>query len=505
MNTTLSSGPFRQPRYPPLMVGRERERQALDEHQSEMEAGNGRLILIGGEAGIGKTTLVESFAIQARARGALVVSGHCYDLATTPPLGPWVELIGNFPDGDDLSGPQPEPVFDTDGSGVSSQVELFQRVLGLLAAASTTRLLVLLLEDIHWSDDASLDLLLHIARNSRNARILLIATYRDDELTHRHPLFQMLPRLVREARAERLHLNRLNSSHLEQLVATRYTLEHAEQTAIVELLVRMSDGNPLYATELLRSLEEEQRLLRDGESWRVTNLDQIQVPLLIRQVIETRLARLDDSTQRLLEIAAVIGQAFSLDLWRLVADIDDIALADAIDQSIGAGLIAETAAASLRFTHALIRETIHERLSLLRRRPWHQRVAMALIDAARPDPDAVVYHLEQAGDARLVDWLIRSGDRAQQRFSWPVAAERLDRAQALLSEDPARATERGWLLFRIGVMTRNADRAASLTHLEDAERIAAAEEDRVLQHLAGAHKGLVLCYGKDVRQGLIDL
>ena len=489
-----------------MLVGRGRELEILERRLAEMLAGHGNLVLVSGEAGIGKTTLVASFANVARNDNVLVLTGHCYDLAATPPFGPWVEMISSYPKRDDPAGHAPERVFDGELTGITSRATLFQRVLAFIVAACEAQPLVLVLEDLHWADDASLDLLRYVARGINNQRILLIATYRNDEITRRHPLFQILPVLVREADAERLQVARFVHDDLEQLVADRYNLAETDRSALVTFLQRMSEGNPLYAIELLRSLEEDQRLQREGGRWTLASLDRPQIPSLVQQVIETRLARLDDATQRLLEVAAVIGQDVPLNLWSAVSEASDVDLADAIEHAIAAGLLLENdGGISLRFTHALIREAIHERQMLLRRRPWHLRVAGALIATQHPDPDAIVYHLEQANDPRLVVWLIRSGERAQQRVAWPMAASQFDRAQSLLSNATERVAERAWLLFRIAVLVRNIDQSRSLAHLDEAERIAVTLGDPVLTHLARAHKGLVLCYGRDVRQGLIDL
>jgi len=494
------------PSQAPILFGRDRELDVLSQHLTRTLAGRGSIVLVGGEAGIGKTTLIESVANEARTRGALVLTGHCYDLTATPPYGPWVEILDGCPNDPDL--PERPPAFDygENLTSIPSQAILFERLFTFFVAVSAARPLVLVLEDLHWVDDASLDLLRYLARRVSGQPVLIVVTYRDDEITRRHLLFQTLPVLVREASAGRLHVARFDRVALEHLVSERYALSGTSHERLVAFLQNMSDGNPMYASELLRSLEEDQRLRRDQTGWHITELDRTQIPALIQQVIETRLARLDDSTQRLLEVAAVIGQDVPLDLWSSASEASDADLADAIEQAVAAGLLAESdGGSSLRFTHALIREAVHERQMLLRRRPWHGRVADALIASQHPDPDAVVYHLEQANDPRVVDWLIRSGERAQQRFAWPMAANQFDRAQALLTNDPERASQRAWLLFRIGVLVRNDDHARSLGYLDEAERIAVTVDESVLAQLARAHKGLVHCYTGDVRQGLIDL
>lgn len=497
---THASMPLRQPR---ALVGRDREMETLGQHLTEMQAGHGSIVLIGGEAGIGKTTLVESFT---RRSDVLTLTGHCYDLAATPPFGPWVELIESYPNNTGLPDLPNELVFDRDLAGISSRTALFQRLRAFIVQVSAARPLMLVLEDLHWADDASLDLLRYVARSIAGHRILLIATYRDDEITRRHPLFQSVPLLVRESGANRLPVARLGQRDLEQLTTGRYTLVPTDRDRLVAFLLRMTDGNPLYATEMLRSLEEEGRLHPDRDGWRLIDLDRTQIPSLVDQVIGARLTRLNDETQRLLDIAAVIGEDVPLDLWSTVSEADDADLASAIEDAVAAGLLVHTDGGhGVRFTHAIIREAVYQRQILLRHRPWHQRVASALIVSPQSDPDVVVHHLERANDPRLVDWLIRSGERAQHRFVWPVAGKQFDRAQEILANDPDRTGERGWLLFRIALLVRNADSPTSVARLEEAERIAVELDDRLLAQLARAHKGLVLCYGRDVRQGLTDL
>ena len=198
----------------PRLVGRERERALLHEHLAAALAGRGSLVLIGGEAGIGKTALCEALLAEAAARGALVLVGRCYDLSETPPYGPWAEAFARAPHGD---GRPPPP--ELAGGGAASQAALFATVRDYLAALVARRPPVLLLDDLHWADPGSLDLLRLLGRQVADTPLLLLATYRSDELTRRHPLYALLPLLVREARAERLDLRPLDPAGLRALVA----------------------------------------------------------------------------------------------------------------------------------------------------------------------------------------------------------------------------------------------------------------------------------------------
>jgi predicted ATPase len=172
----------------PPLVGRDRELALLRQQLAAAIGGQGSLVLIGGEAGIGKSALAEALCREAEALDALVLVGRCYDLTETPPYGPWVELFRRYRRNEGMLA-LPAP-FSRRGSlgEVVSQEALFQQVLDFFIALAGQRPLVLLLEDIHWADPASLDLLRFAARNLTDCRLLLLATYRSDEVPRDHPL-----------------------------------------------------------------------------------------------------------------------------------------------------------------------------------------------------------------------------------------------------------------------------------------------------------------------------
>jgi len=202
---------------PPLLVGREREQAVLRDHLAAALAGHGGLMLIGGEAGIGKTALAEVLCRGSVEHGALVLVGRCYDLSETPPYGPWVDLFGGYRPGDGmLALPDGFAQRGTVGE-MGSQATLFEQVLGFFSSLARARPVVLLLEDLHWADTDSLDLLRFIARNLATLTTLVVATYRGDEVASPHPLYHLIPLLVREAGAVRLDLHPLDenvSAHL---------------------------------------------------------------------------------------------------------------------------------------------------------------------------------------------------------------------------------------------------------------------------------------------------
>ena len=264
-----------------LLVGRAREQAILRDRLVNTLAGRGGLVLIGGEAGIGKTALAEALGAEAQARGAWVLVGRCYDLTETPPYGPWTELLDQCPAFPD----QPPPAVVTQGGAgetVASQAALFRQIRDFFAAVAARQPLVLLLDDLHWADPASLELLRFLARQLAPLPLLLVATYRADELTRRHPLYQLLPALVREARAARLDLRRLGRDDLRELARARYRLHEPYEARLVAYLDEHAEGNPFYAGELLRSLEEEGHLRPGDDGWQLGDLAGVRLPALLR-------------------------------------------------------------------------------------------------------------------------------------------------------------------------------------------------------------------------------
>jgi tetratricopeptide (TPR) repeat protein len=498
----------RRHRVRPFLVGREREQAQLEGWLDDALTGRGQLVLLGGEAGIGKTTLTSWLLWLAEQRGALARVGGCYDLATTPPYGPWVEITRGWPEEAGLPRLPHELREGTGLDTIHSQAALFDLVARFLGDASAALPLVLLLEDLHWADQASLDLLRSLSRSVGEWPLLLIVTYRDDELTRRHPLFGLLPALAREPHARRLTLTRLDEDALAELVTRRYELPAADVARLVAYVQRLTEGNPFFSGEVLRALEEAGALARDGDGWRLVRLEQIQVPSLVRQVIESRLSRLSDDTRRLLEVAAVIGHELPIDLWVEVSGEDEALLADALERATEARLIEELPNQThVRFTHALVRETLYEGLVSLRRRAWHRKVADALIAAPRPSPDAVAGHLLAAGDARAFDWLVQAGDRARATFAGADAIQRYEQAVALIADDPAREQERGWLLFRIGLLHRlisggPAAPQRGIPYLDAARDAGSACGDRTLEAYATVARGLLTCISGDLETGL---
>ena len=484
----------------PLIVGREREQTILNRHLSDALAGNGGTVLVAGEAGIGKSTLVEMLASDALDRNALVLTGGCYDLTISPPYGPWIELASQCP----LSSTLPHVLRrGDDAAAVSSQQSLFEDVRTYFTSLVEAQPAVFILEDLHWADTASLDLLRFMARHARGLPLLLVVTYRIDEVIPEHPFYPLLPLIVREGGAERIELRQLTEGDIAGLVRRRYELAEHQVGRLVAYLIVHSEGNPFYIHELLRTLEEEQILKVTEAGWVLGDLVSLVVPLLIRQVIAGRSARLNETTREALLIASVIGQDVSLHVWAAASRRTDDDLLVAIEQAVAANfLMVAGNGLSVRFTHALIREALYHDISPLRRRLWHRAIAEALEHELRPVPDMVAHHFQSAGDPRAAEWLIRAGESAERAYAWTTAAARFDAALPLLEADPAAQRLRGWVLLHLGRLLRFSAPEQGLDYLDDALRVADAVGDRALAALALVNAGMLRFFLGDVQGGL---
>ncbi|MGA7670831.1 MAG: BREX system ATP-binding domain-containing protein [Nitrolancea sp.] len=502
-----SSSPPWSPRNETAIVGRDREQATLRQALDDMLAGHGSLVLVSGEAGIGKTTLVEWLASEASTEGCLVIRGGCYDLTATPPYGPWIEALRTVPLGDQLPS---IPSFVNDAEAFASlrgQEMLFATVATFLVQVATAFPVVVFLDDLHWSDQGTLEFLRVWSRSIRSQPILVVGTYRSSDVASHHLLDQVLPLLVREAQPERIALAPLDRQAIRAFITTHFALNDADNDRLIDWLSKRSDGNPFFLHELVRTLEDQQVLVPSGSGgWQISDLSQVRVPTLVRQVIDGRLNRLTGRARELLQIGAVLGQSVPVDLWRQVTETDNETLVDALKQGRAAHLLEETATGTAwQFRHALIRETLYEDLFSLQRRDWHRRIAEALAAMPSHDPDHVAHHFQQAADPRAVEWLIHAGERAQRSYAWPAAVERFETALKLLPEDASHARDRAWLLFRIGLFTRHDYHDRSIAHLEQATRLVASEGDDVLEALAYAHAGLVRVLNNEGRQGLHEM
>ena len=490
----------------PHLVGRDRELRDLRRLLDSAVVGHGQLVLLGGEAGVGKTTIAKALCREAADRGALALVGRCYDLTDTPPYGPWLDALGGYQPEGDL--PSPPAVFTrTEATDViTTRSALFDGVRTFVATLAEHRPFVMLLEDLHWADPESLDLLRIVAREAASQALLVLVTFRGDELAPNHPLYRLLPVLERESGARRLELRRLHPEALHELVATRYRLTEANSARLVTHVYAEAGGNPFFTQQLLRALEEDEVLRPLGNRWILGDLAGSGVPLALRQVIDGRLSRLNEESQRLLRAAAVVGQEVPFSLWASVVDYEEEGLISVIEDATTARLIEPTEdGAGFRFVHALMREALYEGINPLRRRLVHRRLGEILAEFPSPDPDAVAYHFRRAGDARAVGWLVQAGEHAEWTSALLTAAERYEAALDLPDARRVDAAEHGWLRLRLATLQRFRKPRESLAHVEVAERLAQERGDPALVSYVVLVRGLLRAYSEGIHYGLQDV
>ena len=482
------------------IFGRDAEKQRLQSALDSALQGKGGLVLLGGDAGIGKTTLVRDLADSAAKRGALVLTGHCYDLSTTPPYGPWLEIIRKSPRVEGL--PSLSQIIGDDGGSDEASPgrgdELFNWGMQLFRKLSSERPLVVILEDIHWADRASLDFLRFLGRSLSDRPILVTATYRRDEVQPGHPLYTLLPSIIRESEPERIDLQPLDEAATGDWISRSYSLATPDARRLVDYLQHHAEGNPFFASEILRELETNGILHQEDGRWLLSEIEDVGVPVLLRQVLETRIGRLDTDSREALGLASVIGQEVDIDLWQRLADLSSDEALATVEQASQLALIdLSNDGRYFAFRHALIREALYEEMLPPRRRVLHTQIADAFLAADDPDPDTVAHHLQQAGDPRAGEWLIKAGDRAYFRaYSIRTALARYEAALGVLPSSASRT--RGRLLAQMALAVRYTDPMSGVQYANEAEEIAIDTGDSPLRAIAVRNRGINLSYsGQD--------
>ena len=428
-------------------VGRDHELRTLAAALESARCGQGRLVLVGGEAGIGKTTVVEHFVKEAESAAAIVLTGVCYDVSSPAPYAPWREALSSL---EENNSDTPHWFGEVHLSAIVDQSALFQDVQKRLQSVARESPLVLVLEDIHWADHESLELLRFISRTLRSVPVLVIATYRNDEITSAHPLYQALPGFVREARADRIDLRRFSNAEVHQLVVNRYRLPEEDREQLVDELVRRTDGNPFFIVEVLRSMEMAEVLYFQNGIWHLAPFSDLEIPFLIRQVLSRRIHQLDQSTREALQLAAILGYEIRMDLWLSITGMDQIAMSRVVQQAMDAYLLEQSSHSTrLRFRHALVREVLYSSLPLPWRQLQHRRIAETLAETPDADAATVAEHFWQAEDSRAERWSLEAARQARKLYAPNAIIEQLDRVLSvpvfLTTEERMEALRlRGW-------------------------------------------------------------
>jgi class 3 adenylate cyclase len=389
------------PIYRRTFVGREQEVKQLEKAFDAALSGQGSLLMIVGEPGIGKTTITEQLATYVGMRGGRSLVGHCYEEGSLSlPYLPFVETMRSYvvqQDREQLAKQLGSGAADvarivsevrdrvTVEPSASSRPEeerfrLFQAVAGFLRNASSAQALCLVLEDLHDADKGTMEMLVHLARNLAGARILLVGTYRDVEVDRTHPLSAALAELRRIESFQRIPLRGLSPDEVQRMLSNIAGQE--VQFVLAEAIYRQTEGNPLFIQEVIRYAAESGLIKREGDQWVATTESLLtQIPEGLKDVIGRRLSGLSEDCNRVLSVASVIGRDFAVDVLQRVGGISEDQLMSALEEAMRVSLIEDMKGgreARYRFTHAFFRQTLYEEMIAPRRLRMHNEVAKAL-------------------------------------------------------------------------------------------------------------------------------
>ena len=513
-----------------VFVGRRLE---LEEMQSSLEdalRGQGRLLLLTGDPGIGKTRTAEQLATYAQVRGARVHWGRCHEGEGAPPYWPFSEAIRSYvaeadpvglrwqlggraavvakivPELTERLGELPEPPrLEPD----QARFRLFDAVTGFLAGASQARPLVLVLDDLHWADEPSLLLLRFLARHLADTGLLVIGTYRDVELGRHHPLAETLADLTATEAARRIALRGLDADAIARFIELTAGVERPPPD-LAERIRDQTGGNPFFIGEVVRLMAAEGRLSEEEARTEAS------IPQGVREVVGRRLDRLSETANEVLALAAVCGRSFWLEVLERVSRHSPEEVAAALHEAVEARLVSESRERPglYSFSHALVRETLEAEIPATRRAATHREIGQALEAIHGPDCERhlpeLAHHFLEAAAIGEVDRAVRYGSaaaaQATSRLAHEDAAALYARALEALelagAPDPPR---RLGLLLDLGDAQRCAGRAREARATFERAAALARELGRPTD-LARAALAICLLAEAGVRdQPLIDL
>jgi class 3 adenylate cyclase/tetratricopeptide (TPR) repeat protein len=440
-----------------FFVGRADELQRLSEAWEAVVAGAHRVLLLGGEPGVGKTRLARELAVRAHREGALVLFGRI-DENLAVAYQPFAEALAHYLAAVDseardrtlslrggvLARLVPGMV-ERQPEGQVEEWAMFEGLADWLEREAQSRPVVLVVDDVHWAASATLGALMHLARSDRLGRVLIVGTYRDTELGRMHPLASVLADLRREDCVERLSIRGLDRDGVAAFVAAARGAELDDiGRGLAARLSGQTEGNPFFVAQILRHLAESGAFRRvDGRWVPVGDGDGFEIPEGVREVVGRRVSRLSAAAGELLQVAAVAGLEFETAIVAAVAARPADAALDGFDEAVQSRLLLETEVPGrLRFVHALVRQTLNEELTTLRRVSLHRDIALA-IEARHGDDDHAVadlaHHFAEAAAGgegeRAATYTERAALQAMDRGATEQAIQLMERALELLPPD----------------------------------------------------------------------
>ncbi len=463
------------------LVGRGPEFQQAIEYWLAAEAGRNQLLLISGEPGIGKSRFAQEVVTYAEFSGGLALTGRCYQHGSMP-YGPLKEIIGSAlaldPDLDlpprimsDLlslapghAGAHPDATENSSLDLEASQERLYDSIITLCQTLTPIRPLLLFMDDLHWADSGTLGFLRQLARRSTGWPLLILATYRDVELTAKRPARSALRELGLEGLTSRIKLSRLDEEKTVALLSTLFAEEITSELA--RSIYRETEGNPFFVEEVSRSLVDSGELFFEDGRWHHSDVASLRIPENVHLSIEARLENVPSQEIALLQTAALLGRRFDFKMLVAVSDLPEETIIESLERAENLQLIGEEVGISdpyhglyFSFTHSLIQSVLISLLSHLRRQRMQLKIAERL-EQSYPDrleelsPVLGGYYGQAGQVEKAIKFYLVAGDAARKLFAHDEAIEAYEQALVLLREGQDDGlTAR--TLMKLGLMRQN--------------------------------------------------
>ena len=435
------------------LIGRATELSEARELWQRAREGRGHGVLLSGEPGAGKTRLAREITIQAALDGGLILSGGCYEYEATTPYLPFVEafrrwtreekdddklrdILGDTaiqiaklaPEIETRLGPFPERL---QLAPHEERLLFFDAVVQVFSKIAKRQSLLFYADDLHWADRGTLWLLGHLLRQLRESRVLIVGAYRETELDRAHPLAKALVDWNRERLITRIVLRRFDAAEtgaqLDALLG-----EHVSDD-FAKAVHRETEGNPFFVEEVLKALIEQGSVRRESGRWQRCELEQLLIPQSVKEAIGHRLDRVSQECNEVLRVGAILGKVFTFEELSATAKQGDDKLLDALDEAVGAQLVAAVSDESFSFTHDKIREVLYEELNPIRRRRLHRLAAEGLQQrpgATQCVVEKLAHHFIQAGDhERGLEYAKKAAHEAERVFAFDEAVAAYGRAR----------------------------------------------------------------------------
>ncbi|MEE8631981.1 MAG: AAA family ATPase, partial [Candidatus Bathyarchaeia archaeon] len=467
------------------LIDRREEMQVLREAADRAIRGEGGVIFLHGEAGIGKTRLARELGAYARSQGMQVLVGRCpalFRMDGVPPYVLWEEVIKDY-----LEICTPEQLFRVIGSfpiEVSKLVpelkqklrtfpqsfplspehsrdRLFEAVSQFITNISKESPLLVILDDLQWTDQSSLLLLHYLARGVSKDSLLLLGAYRHTYIEKGHPLSPVLTELNRERLLQSVSLKRLSYDDVSEMIKRILGQDEVPET-FRKLIYEKTRGNPFFVEEVIKSLKEEEVIYREKNEWRIKEVSRIEFPETVKDVIKTRIGRLDDECQHVLTMASVAGKDFTFEALLGVTGFEEDRLLELMEKILKTGLIVEKVIRGeglYSFTDIIVRDVVYDEISFLRRKKLHGTVGHALekiyAKYVNEHLGELASHFLKSGDSeKALDYFLKAGEKATKVYANAEAASYLKSAYTLLEKKDGELREKAQVLEQLGNIKR---------------------------------------------------